>query len=339
MLESNKFKLGLFVTFTLLLLMFVIASLGVLDALRAKATLATTFEESVQGLNIGSSVKFRGVPIGKVTDITINMGSTRIDVDMEINLSKVKTESAGGYNKPNIKKEEFYDYINKEIKIGLRCRLELDGITGMKYIEIDFFPETNLQPNKVDMDMAGKPAGVCYIPSTPSMLSGIRGNITEILSKVASVDFKKISDRTIEVLDNVDKTISDPNIKELLNNSNKASAELVKSMRNVNDSFTPERMENLISKVDIAVTSINNLALQFRETMERAKVDKSTEIFREAAGVFVKSNGSFTETLVKLNEAIDAMTELVQYLDKDPSSVIQGKSRKMPPPPPNMPEK
>ena len=93
MVETNKFKLGLFVTISLLLFIIAVASMGIFDSLfKSRAHMATFVEESVQGLNSGSAVKFRGVPIGNVSDITIIMESQTIRIDMVIDLSKFKTK-------------------------------------------------------------------------------------------------------------------------------------------------------------------------------------------------------------------------------------------------------
>ncbi len=52
--------------------------------------------ESVQGLSSGSAVKFQGVPVGIVRDITISTKSQRIRIDMEVRLSKFKTSLGTG---------------------------------------------------------------------------------------------------------------------------------------------------------------------------------------------------------------------------------------------------
>ena len=71
MIETNKYKLGLFVTAAVVLFILAVTCMGLFDFLSAKAYLRTTVSESVQGLNTGSSVKLRGVPIGKITNITV----------------------------------------------------------------------------------------------------------------------------------------------------------------------------------------------------------------------------------------------------------------------------
>ena len=90
MLETNKFKLGLFVIGSILVLIIVIFSMGMFDHFKPKAFIVTFVEESVQGLTTGSSVKYKGVPIGKVSDISIMVDNNEIRINMEIDLSKIQ---------------------------------------------------------------------------------------------------------------------------------------------------------------------------------------------------------------------------------------------------------
>ena len=143
MIETNKFKLGMFVTLAILLFVLSISFMGLFDSLiKPRAYMATFVEESVQGLNSGSAVKFRGVPIGKVSDITIIMKSQTIRIDMIIDLSKFKTQTGKNlFSQSAITQQNFYEYLLAEIDKGLRSRIEPDGITGVKYVEIDFFKD------------------------------------------------------------------------------------------------------------------------------------------------------------------------------------------------------
>ena len=65
MIETNKFKLGLFVAGAVVLFIVAVSCMGLFDFLNDKAYLRTTVTESIQGLNTGSPVKLRGVPTRK----------------------------------------------------------------------------------------------------------------------------------------------------------------------------------------------------------------------------------------------------------------------------------
>ena len=166
MQETNKFKLGLFVTISLFVFIAAVLSMGVFDSLfKSRAHMATFVEESVQGLNSGSAVKFRGVPIGSISDITIIMESRTVRIDMEIDLSKFKTTLGKNiFTTPSILAPEFYKYLHSEIDKGLRCRIEPDGITGIKYIEMDFFKDVDARLADTEF-RPGLRNGIFFMPS------------------------------------------------------------------------------------------------------------------------------------------------------------------------------
>ena len=107
-LETDKFKLGLFVTISFLLLCILFLVFGLFDFVNTKVPVFTLFQESVQGLESGALVKYRGVPIGKVTDITLSTSNNLIRVDMEVNLSKMSSDPVRGRRAETINEPEFY---------------------------------------------------------------------------------------------------------------------------------------------------------------------------------------------------------------------------------------
>jgi len=333
MLEANKVKLGLFVVFSVIVFFAVIMALGVLDALQPRVKMMTLFKESVQGLESGSPVKFRGVPIGKVSDITINAREKLIRVDMEINMEKVRTETLSERgSKRRFTPQQFYDFIDAEIKAGLRCRMELAGITGLKYLEIDYLdPDAKDKPKGSDADFLAPQGladdGVYYIPSTPSLLSGLRTSLSDTLSKVASIDYKGIADQISASLSSANKLFSDPQIKEIINHVNNVTGEVELSAKNINASFTPERMDKILAQISDTISALNALALKSKDALDAAQLGQTSAAFREAVKSFIESRKSFGETMMKFDEALDSLIEFVRYLDEDPGSLLKGKRK------------
>ena len=85
--DNSKFKLGLFIIFAAVVFFAALFILGTMDRFKEKAYISTLVSESVQGLSIGSSVKYQGVPIGSVREIAIYPRGNVIRIDMEINNS------------------------------------------------------------------------------------------------------------------------------------------------------------------------------------------------------------------------------------------------------------
>ena len=108
-MESDKFKLGLFLILSFIICCFLFVVFGLFDYGQKKVQIVTLFEESVQGLEVGSTVQLRGVPIGRVKDITISMQDQLIRVDMEIDINKVRMQALGGQVETEVTENNFYN--------------------------------------------------------------------------------------------------------------------------------------------------------------------------------------------------------------------------------------
>ena len=188
--DNSKFKLGLFIIIAVVIFFVSLLILGSLDRFKQKAYISTLVSESVQGLSVGSAVKYQGVPIGNVREITVYPSGNVIRIDMEINISKFKTRDSDG-DSVALSVEEFNRGVRKAVGEGLRCRLEMEGITGGKYVELQF--DKNAAPPEFTAEQYA--LEYTYVPSQPSLISDLRDSVTSILAKLDSIDYKGISDR------------------------------------------------------------------------------------------------------------------------------------------------
>ncbi len=141
-------------------------------AFQQKITIETYFNESVQGLDIGSKVKYRGVVIGEVTKISFTYVKYQQDKPMSERLRYVLVEAQlqpkllGGRVATEITGPES---MPAEVERGLRVRSAPQGITGTNYLEIDYVdpppallagrldPRLRLHPERaIDGDRAGQ---------------------------------------------------------------------------------------------------------------------------------------------------------------------------------------
>ena len=80
--KANYFKLGLFVIGAIAAGILVLVIIGSGRWFERKVIIETYFKESVQGLDLGSKLKYRGVTIGEVTRISFTY--TRYQLDLPI---------------------------------------------------------------------------------------------------------------------------------------------------------------------------------------------------------------------------------------------------------------
>ncbi|NBU99153.1 MAG: MCE family protein [Spirochaetia bacterium] len=68
--KTKHYKIGIFVLVCITLLLVFIFLLGARALFEKRIILETYFDESVHGLDVGSVVKYRGVPVGNIKSIS-----------------------------------------------------------------------------------------------------------------------------------------------------------------------------------------------------------------------------------------------------------------------------
>ncbi|MCX7374656.1 MAG: MlaD family protein [Alphaproteobacteria bacterium] len=155
------------------------------DQLRRGGTLHETYiRESVQGLEVGASVRFRGVAVGRVTQISLASAAYRRSENepfgdaFQLVLVRFMADIALIGQAPEVE---------QAVELGLRARLSSQGLTGVGYIELDFvdvrrFPAPRLpwQPE------------VAVIPSMPSTSAQVQSAAEMLLSRVQDLDLNAL---------------------------------------------------------------------------------------------------------------------------------------------------
>jgi ABC-type transporter Mla subunit MlaD len=315
MIEANKYKLGVFVIIGVTLFFVGLFLLGLKDIFIPKIHLMTLFKESVQGLESGASVKYRGVPIGKVSAISIRASDKLIRVDMQISLDAIRRGAKG---KPVSSADIafFKDFFEREVKNGLRCRLEMAGITGMKFVEIDYYPKSKIETAEIE-----KRNDVFFLPSTPSFMH----NITDTLARIGNIRYKEISENMLQAIKGVNDIVRDPKIKNLITRIDNVGKNLEQSTKNINNALTEDKLKKITSELTKSLDSFDALAIKLKEQLDAAKISETSNAFRNAAESVTSAKQSLNDTLLKVEETLDSITQFVNYLDKDPSSIIKGK--------------
>jgi len=323
--DNSKFKLGLFIIFAAVIFFAALFILGTMDRFKEKAYISTLVSESVQGLSVGSAVKYQGVPIGNVREIMIYPGDNVIRIDMEINISKFKIQQPG-HAPVTISVDEFNDNIGKAVEKGLRCRMELEGITGSKYVELQ--PTQDASPDTFDIKEFG--LEYPYVPSQPSLISDLRGSVTTILAKLESIDYKGISDRTNAVLDSINERVKSPKFDETIDNVNAMVNQARKSIENLEkltDSDIRDKIDTISQNVNTAVNAVESLTKSVETEIKSIEFAQISENLRSFLSTAIRTSKTLDETLFNVNNGVDALIELILYIDSDPSALIQGKKK------------
>ena len=134
------------------------------------------FDQSVRGLSKKAPVEFRGIPIGRVAEISFDLvagaDDPRIPVLIELDPSLVRPETAREMTKPDSV------FFSEEVGKGMRAALKTGSLlTGAMYVDLDYYADA--VPAKL-----GKSGEHTTFPTISSGLAQLEAKLTAILDKV-----------------------------------------------------------------------------------------------------------------------------------------------------------
>ena len=163
------------------------------------------------------------------------------------------------------------------------------------------------------------------MPSTPSMMANLRTNIFEILTSVAAVDFRGISKQTNELLQRANQTLDRAKLDQLSINANSVIRKLDVTVANLNQAMGRKQMQATIRNIETTLESVQHLAAQMAESVKNADLSGTTEDIRRLSKSLKDSSDSLQTSLQKANDTMDTMTDLIRYLNDNPSSLLHGR--------------
>ena len=322
--QKQQLLTGIFILSGLALLLLLLFTLGLSDFFAHKVALRTGFSESVQGLSKGSAVKYRGVQIGTVSGIYILVNENIIQVDMEIEPKYFAVRKSGSSDS----NAEFFKFLRSEIKEkGLRARLEMLGITGMKYIDFDYFakPGAVLPP----APKAVSPRGIFYIPSVTSQMKDITGTLTMAVDRISRIRFERISEQLETALTSLGQLLASQEIRSTIARINDTAENLETSSRAIASVLSESRIQTVVQQLEKNLAALNTLQQLLFRIAGESKIPQTTAAFRELLGNFSSTARDLDDSLLKLNQTLESIRVLADDLSEDPASLIRGKSEKM----------
>ncbi len=232
-----NFSVGLFMTAGLGLATLAIIWLGMTSFLRKGELYVTYFDESVQGLNVDSPVKYRGVPVGRVQSIGIAPDYHLIEV-----VILVDDEHAGD-------EDRFDNSVASIANVG---------ITGAMFVEIDKRKPYSDGPTPELKFTPEYPV----IASKPSDIRKLFREIDDIASKIRSIDFKGISDQAMAAFTTISTVMNDAHLGEI-------SADVRTLLASINAAASPERLQSLARNTDKTIAASHVLMTRAADELMR----------------------------------------------------------------------
>lgn len=326
---ANKSLIGAFVVGGIILFIAAFVLLGAGSFSGVKPNALAYFQDSVSGLDIGAPVKFRGVTIGKVSQVLLRTASQApsdysIPVVMEFTPDLLTRR---GLDQALIDKSGLRISIEK----GLRAKLQQQSvITGVLYVELDYFPDTAYKLH----DLRGEQP---EIPTLPSNLGALTKAVSQTLEQLSRVDFVSITKKVDSILTRIDQGASQIEFAKINNNLVKASDNIARitsdpaiSKAIADFSAAMQSVDELVkrfnSKVDPVAEDIQSMATSGRKALDR--LNEAAENVRALTKAGSPTRRELDAALADISEAAAGIRSLADFLERNPETIIQGRSQK-----------
>ena len=266
--EKSYTRLGLF----LVIAIVVVLATGLLfiERMRSRQVmeLVTYTQENVTGLDISSPVRYRGVAVGRVSNLQVEPGGRTIEIDFELFTDRL---TSVGANVTNLKQLAASGVLER-----LRAEVVGNPVTGEAYLLLDM-PD-NPPPPMVLGFTPSRP----YIPSMPTPIAALRDRLPDVLDRVVSTlrVLEEIIGRMPGSLDHADRFFA--NVERIVRESDLPA--LSADSRNF-FSTTTTRIDSIAANLDGLVGkegTLSKFAEEARAAIDAADLPASGRATREA---------------------------------------------------------
>ena len=285
------------------------------------------FDESVSGLDLGASVKLNGVRIGRVAAINVRYDAANkkslVQTICEVDRNILTDHEGRMIDLTN--PAEMQNVIDR----GLRARLNLTGITGLLFVELDFEDARKYPPNPAYMiDIYP------VIPAIPSPISEVQQSIVEIVANIKKVDFADLSKELKTLLASTNQKVNEFDAKAVAERITHAAAaiETFVSSPDAKNAFTNLNtaiadLRTTLAKID---AQVGPTSAELNKTLADAQAAmKSIDTAAASARSFVQAQSGLgedvTQSLRQVADAAAAITRLADFLERNPNALLVGK--------------
>ncbi len=313
--KTNNFKLGLFTLVGLGLLATGVLAFSTWSAFQKRSLFETYVPDDVSGLSVGSSVEFRGVHVGKVTNIGFSWNEYHdhqpgcVVVVFEMKDDAFVTPQGN----------EWHEQLQTAVDRGLRVRVKSQGVTGTSIVSLEYLDPDEYPPMKVPWTPRHS-----FIPSAPGLLGDLLVSLQKVfhhlehldlstLNQMAETDLKSAG-RVLDRVEGLDLESLGANATAVLREIRNSNRKLAKLIDDTDGTVNKLQLEKLTRDADALVGQLQDTVGKLEPGLTSVDFD------------------SLNQTLAQARQAIQNMNDVLNELQQYPSGFIFGQ------PPPRLKE-
>lgn len=291
------------------------------------------FDKSVNGLQVGSDVRFGGVRIGRVYSINviIDTKENRKIIPVVVELTEKELQSIAGGAGGSLDLSTDVGVL-KAVRDGLRAGMKQQSlVTGQLYIEFDIVPNTPGFVYDADI-MPDYPV----VPTIPTEFDELISGITDGLKKINDLDLQGVMTEMRDVLASANRQIEGLDLREINDN-------ITAITRDVKNITGDEKLPSAIANLDEALLQIKDLSLKVNDNVDplmleiqglaestrtslariESMADDMSELTDPRSPMLLK----FQNLLHETETASRSLRELTNDLKRNPNSLLRGRAQ------------
>jgi len=318
--KAQRIRLGIFIMFSSAFLLLIFGLFTARSLFEQRDLYYVAYSDiSVSGLEVGSTVKYLGINVGSIANISIS----------QEDVSTIIVTLSLDEGTP-VKEDAVADIV-------------AIGITGMKTIEIRggsqeaafLAPEKFINAGStMAADISGKAEVIAY--KVEEILNNLQvftspenlGNFTG-----AAVKISELADNAGHTITRVDEVITENRedlrdaataINNITGRLDRSSEDFAKSMERFNEIMQGEDITEVLG-------NLREISLSVREANMKELIESLAAATRQTQGLLLKLDGDYDESsrqlndnLVLLQHTLENLNEASRKINTDPSVLIRG---------------
>jgi len=330
--KANYAKIGFFVLsgFALILIAIGIAGARVFNK---KVVLAETyFTESVTGLDVGSPVKYRGVPVGEVSRIGFvfseygNSNPEQMTLDGANQILVVMALDPDKFTP--LKNHRSAAFLDRLVKDGMRVKLAAAGVTGLSFLELDYFRANQQYESPLALTWHPKNS---YIPSSPSTMFSFKKAFDDVFIKLSNLNIQGLGDELLNTLRLTQSKMNNLDVAALSTEATALLTELRATNRGIKQLVSSPEITQIPLDLGAAAGSTRRITASVEtqlpallESFQKMS-EKANSLAETLNGIATNASGDVGQTIAAINQTAqtlnrttlsqqDALAELIQNL-------------------------
>jgi ABC-type transporter Mla subunit MlaD len=263
--NANYFKLGLFIITAFCLGVGFLVLFGAGKFLEKEILAEACFDESVQGLDVGSEVKYKGVRIGTVKAITTPIKVYQVPSRCVLVVFALDPEAF-----PATGGQDPAQSVRTAVDQGLTVYLSFKGITGAAFLETDYLP-----PGTVDsMSPAWTPEHL-FIPSRKSSIKRLGDAVNLILENLNEINIMGMTRNLEELLETLNHKTAEFDLAGISAQTSAMMVEIQNAGRIMSETVGSPEFRGMIQDARGSFSRIQSLVTDIRDPLTRTLEDLS----------------------------------------------------------------